>query len=263
MTRAIFTSLRFFVALGFWAFGFPSYAANLEIGLSTDMITISSDFSGHDVVVFGAIANAEPQALRTGTYDVVVVLEGPTSEAVARRKERVAGIWANRQAVRFRHVPASYSLTSTKEIGKVADRKILVENNIGVDNLRFTPVSGISSPGMETVKNFSDALKRLKLASGLYQRSPEGVGFIASGSLFRAPIAIPANIPVGIHTLRAYLFTGGELSDVQSTSLRVEKVGLEQFVYDFAYERSLLYGLFSVFLAVLTGWLGSLFFRKR
>jgi Putative transmembrane protein (Alph_Pro_TM) len=40
------------------------------------------------------------------------------------------------------------------------------------------------------------------------------------------------------------------------------KAGLEYRIYKAAHENSLLYGLFAVFLAVITGWMGRLMFRK-
>ncbi|WP_235988656.1 TIGR02186 family protein, partial [Pseudorhizobium endolithicum] len=37
---------------------------------------------------------------------------------------------------------------------------------------------------------------------GLYQRDTSGVRFVSS-SLFRASLRLPANIPDGVHTVRA------------------------------------------------------------
>ena len=49
----------------------------LEIGTSTNQIAITSDFSGADLTVFGAINDADPILLSKGAYDIVVILEGP------------------------------------------------------------------------------------------------------------------------------------------------------------------------------------------
>ena len=48
-----------------------------------------------------------------------------------------------------------------------------------------------------------------------------------------------------------------------SASLRVEKAGLERFVYEFAHDWPWLYGLFCVVLAVLAGYAGYLAFNRR
>ena len=49
----------------------------------------------------------------------------------------------------------------------------------------------------------------------------------------------------------------------RSASLRVEKAGLERFVYEFAHDWPWLYGLFCVVLAVLAGYAGYLAFNRR
>ena len=49
----------------------------IQIGLSTDRVAITADFSGADLTIFGALENADPLVSRQGRYDVIVVLEGP------------------------------------------------------------------------------------------------------------------------------------------------------------------------------------------
>ncbi len=44
--------------------------------------------------------------------------------------------------------------------------------------------------------------------------------------------------------------------------LEVRKVGFEARVYDFAHRYSAIYGLLAIVLAVVAGWLGSVFFRR-
>jgi hypothetical protein len=73
----------------------PSLPERIEIGLSTETIAITSDFSGVDLTIFGAIDNIDPLVQRQGRYDVFVVLEGPSVDLVTRRKARVLGIWMN------------------------------------------------------------------------------------------------------------------------------------------------------------------------
>jgi len=62
--------------------------------------------------------------------------------------------------------------------------------------------------------------------------------------------------------VRAYLFKSGKLVTQKSVPLRVIKTGIEQMITDAAHEKPILYGAFSVFLALITGWLASIVFRK-
>jgi len=229
----------------------------LEIGTSTNEIAIASDFRGADLTVFGALTNADQLFLAIGHYDIIVTLEGPRDYATVRRKERVLGIWINTHSMTFEQVPESYSLASTREIDVINERSSL--SSIGVGRLALNPTGYVGNA--VDLSDFRDAYRRLKLASGLYQRDTSGVRFVSS-SLFRASLRLPANIPDGVHTVRAYLFKGGELLLEQEMPLRVVKTGLEQAITDAAHNRPIAYGFFCVLIALITGWGASLLFRK-
>tara|TARA_R110002020_G_scaffold87061_32_gene215180 strand:+ start:2582 stop:3388 length:807 start_codon:yes stop_codon:yes gene_type:complete len=235
------------------------FSERIDIGISTNEIAISSDFSGADITVFGAIDGADELLLSTWAYDVVVALEGPRKATTVRRKERVAGIWINRHSISFEPIPASYSMSSTRPLANVASTMELGSRYIGINNIRLVPTGGIGDGSR--VSEFRDALRRIKQTSGLYQRDPTGVRFI-SKSLFRASVRLPANIPVGVHTVRAVLYKNNQFVMEKVIPLRVVKTGLEQFIYNFAHLYGLAYGVFAVFLATITGWLASVIFRK-
>ena len=235
------------------------FSERIDIGISTNEIAITSDFSGADITVFGAIEDADELLLATFAYDIVVALEGPRKSTTVRRKERVAGIWINRHSIRFEPIPASYSMSSTRPLADIANPMELASRDIGINNIRLVPTGGIGDGSRLT--DFRDALRRIKQSSGLYQRDPTGVQFI-SKALFRASVRLPANIPVGQHTVHAVLYKNGEFVMEKEIPLRVVKTGAEQFIYNFAHVYSLAYGIVAVLLATLTGWLGSVIFRK-
>lgn len=236
-----------------------SVREGLEIGTSTNEIAITSDFRGADLTVFGALTNADELFLAIGQYDIIVTLEGPRNYATVRRKERVLGIWMNTRSMTFEQVPESYSLAATREIDVIDEGPALNSIGVGINHLTLTPTGYIGNA--IDLSDFRDAYRRLKLASGLYQRDTNGVRFVSS-SLFRASLRLPANIPDGVHTVRAYLFKGGELLTEQELPLRVVKTGLEQAITDAAHERPIVYGLICVLIAIITGWGASLIFRK-
>ena len=71
------------------------------------------------------------------------------------------------------------------------------------------------------------------------------------------------NVPVGTHRARAFLFKNGTFVSESSAQLEIRKSGFEQSIYDYAHQDSFTYGIFAVCLAMLTGWLGQLVFRKE
>lgn len=231
----------------------------INIGVSSKEIAIAPDFAGTDVTVFGAIDHAVPDILESGGYDLVVSLEGPRDFITVRKKERVAGIWVNRRSVTFEWMPESFSMASTRAIDAIAKPTELYTFNVGLPRVRIVP-STFSGRAAE-VEEYRNAFLELKQRAKLYQSNPGGVTFISS-SLFQANIHIPADIPNGKHIIRAVLFKKGIVVAEKQLELVVVKTGIEETVTFAALERPLLYGLFAVLLAVVTGWGASLLFRR-
>jgi uncharacterized protein (TIGR02186 family) len=231
----------------------------INIGVSSKEIAIAPDFAGTDVTVFGAIDHADPEILGSGGYDLVVSLEGPRDFITVRKKERVAGVWVNRHSVTFEHMPESFSMASTRAIDAIAKPTELFTFNVGLPRVKIVP-STFSGRASE-VTEYRDAFMALKQKVRLYQSNPGGVTFISS-SLFQANIHIPADIPNGTHIIRAVLFRKGVFVAEKELQLEVVKTGMEEAITFAATQRPLLYGIFAVLLAVLTGWTASLIFRK-
>ncbi|MDQ0318873.1 uncharacterized protein (TIGR02186 family) [Pararhizobium capsulatum DSM 1112] len=237
----------------------PDFTEKLDIGISTDEIAITSDFRGADITIFGAIDGFDAGLLAQGKYNIVVALEGPKESSTVRKKQRVFGIWINTSSMTFELVPESYSLSSTRDIETIAPAADMNNMGIGVNHMPLTPVGYIGDGS--AVGEFREAFRRLRETSGVYQRDPGGVQFISS-SLFKASVRLPADVPNGVHVVRAYLFREGIFVAAKALPLRVVKTGLEQAITRAAHERPFLYGIVAVLLAVITGWLASIVFRR-
>jgi len=233
---------------------------DIQIGLANETVSITSNFIGSEVVVFGSVEGADPRLLDKGEYHIVVVLVGPRENVTVRRKERKLGIWINGAAQEFRNVPLSYSLASTAPLNEIADEHSLKFRQLGFKNLNIES-TGVSRSPIET-EQFRDSLQRLKSNGMLYSQRDDGVQFL-SPSLFRAQLFVPANVPIGLHTAQAYLFHAGKFKASKSATLDVRKDGFEQITYDMAHENGLLYGIIAVLIAIATGWLASVVFRKE
>src|SRR5512142_1412945 len=100
--------------LGLFAFcDAPALAAeDLVSGLSQDTVEITSNYTGTDIVVFGAIEHLED----TGAHDVIVIVRGPDSNVIVRKKDRVAGIWINRDQAKLQDMPTYYYLASSRPL---------------------------------------------------------------------------------------------------------------------------------------------------
>ncbi len=230
----------------------PAQAANIVSGLSQDQIQITSNYTGTDIVVFGAIERAVDNA---ENYDVVVVLRGPDTHMTVRKKDRVAGLWINRDQAQF-VLPAFYFLAATRPLNEIAPASTLGRYGIGLQNLR--PAETISHHDSAP---FQTALIRQQVAQGLYGEVFSAVEFL-SRSLFRVRVPIPADVARGQYNAEVYLFRNGTVEAAQSTPLFIDQIAWERQTFLVAHEQPFLYGLAAVLMAVLLGWLSSVAFRR-
>jgi uncharacterized protein (TIGR02186 family) len=233
----------------------------VEADVSTRSIAVTSGFTGTEIIVFGSVDNSRQPSAEAGYYDVAVIVEGEPSPLVARRKSNVGGLWVNTASAAFTSVPSYYAITSTRPLEEMADPTILEPNAIGLENVRLTPTPAASGLSAVELKDYRAAVVRLKEQEGLFLRDDYGVAFIGR-SLFRSSVELPPNVPVGPLTARIYLFREGELLSTFTTSVRLEREGLELLLYRFAMSYPLLYGIFAVVVAVAAGLLASTGFRR-
>ncbi len=230
----------------------PAQAEDLVSGISQDIIQITSNYTGTDIVVFGAIERAEKAKGR----DIVVVVRGPETPMTVRRRDRIAGIWVNSDAARFGGLPGYYYLASSEPIDRIAATRDLVRFGLGVNHLYPTSIGSHH----DSRPFRSAALRHLK-AKGLYVEAPGTIDFL-SETLFRTRIPVPADVARGRYDVEVYLFRDGEVVSAQSTPLFVDQTGLERRLFNLAHNAPFFYGLACVFMAMLLGWISSVLFRR-
>lgn len=236
-------------------------AENLVSGLSQDQIQITSNYTGSDLVVFGAIeqeldGNDDSGA---GRRDVVVVVRGPGAAMDVRRKQRIAGIWINNREITLSGMPAYYYVASTQPLAKIAQAPTLARYQIGVD---YVKPQTASTHNLAKAEQFRQAVVRERMRARLFTEAPAGVEFLGY-SLFRVHVPVPADAPRGQYTAEVYLFKDGVVMSAQSTPLFVDQIGLERRLFNFAHDSAAAYGFATVLLALLMGWISSLVFRQQ
>jgi uncharacterized protein (TIGR02186 family) len=239
-------------------------AERVEADVSTRSVEVTTDFTGHEILVFGAIDNSQQPDEKSGYYDVVVVVEGTPLPIVVRRKSNVAGMWINTSSVTFASVPSYYAIASTRPIEEIAGPQVLERLAIGFAHIKMTPAPGHRWNYTDyELAAFKAALIRLKQKEGLYVvKAKDGVTFTGR-SLFRSTISLPANVPVGPLVARTYLFRDGDVLSAHIARVTLQRTGIERVVHNFAFRDPLSYGLVAVVLAALSGLLASTFFRRE
>lgn len=244
------------LAVAFCAVGSTTFAEDLQFGLSQDQVEITSNYTGTDLVIFGAIEateNVSPEG-----RDVVVVVRGPDAPMTVRRKVRIAGIWINRDAMSFGGMPTYYFVSSTRPLSKIAPTATLERYQLGLRNIAPTSVS-THMPAKAEPFRLAAVWERAKL--GLYTESTNVEAI--SNTLFRVRVPIPATVQRGEYTAEVYLFRDGNVISAESTPLDVDQTGFELRLFRFAHRSPLLYGSVAVLMAMLMGWLSSLVVRQQ
>ena len=136
----------------------PWFPANAQEALVTDisqhMISIQSNFTGAELLLFGAVG-VGPSEER----DIVIVVRGPDTPVVVRRKERIGGIWVNYGSAEIENVPGYYAVVSTGPLEAIAPPAVLERYGIGIKYL------GFRSPEPEEVPiaaSYTEATNRIR-----------------------------------------------------------------------------------------------------
>jgi uncharacterized protein (TIGR02186 family) len=235
------------------AFAAPAAAKGIIADVDDHLVEITTDFAGQDILVFGAI---------DGPGDVILVMRGPAGRVLVHRKDRIAGIWVNADSVEFEDVPSLYGVASSRQLFEILTPDLLDRYQLGVGRVRFEAADS-ELPGTGP---FRTALVQQKKKQGLYADRVGRVTFIGE-TLFRANLHLPSNVPTGTFLIDVYLVRDGRIIDAQNMPLVISKVGFGADIYKYANARSIaqrfLYGVAAVLVALLTGWMAHLAFRKR
>lgn len=239
----------------------PAMAEKLVVSLSNHRVAVTSSFVGEELVLFGTIEPDQPRQALRPAYDLVVTVTGPKETLRTRRKERVLGIWVNTDSREFVSVPAYLAVLSNRPVDAIASPDTLRRLQIGLDNHLLPQRIGPDTADTVPSDPFRSAFVRLELQHGLYRQSGTAVTFLTP-TVFRAAIPLPSNAPTGAYAIDVKLFAKGEMISRTTSALEVIKAGFEQFVAEAARDHGLLYGLATSMMALLTGWLASVVFRR-
>jgi len=239
----------------------PAAAEQLVSALSSQRVLITPSFVGTELVLFGIVERDANSPPRRSGYDIVATVTGPRESLVTRRKGRVLGIWVNVDSRTFVDAPSYLAILTTRPVMQIADPDTLRRLQIGLDNMLFPQRIGVDLGDVPRNDPLRAAFLRLQRAHHLYVEEPNGVTFLTP-TLYRASIPLPAQAPIGTYEVDVKLFADGAMIARTTSALEVMKVGFEQFVASAARDHGLLYGVATAMMALMTGWLASVVFRK-
>lgn len=261
MRRFLLAGLALFAApaLLFSALVAPVRAEQLVSQVSSDEVAITSSFAGQTLTVFGSI-EPEPgsqQKFVEGPYHVIITVTGPLQKRVARKMTNQMGIWINTQQAVFEEFPSFYQVLSDSRLDSITNPITLAETAIPLDS----PGIGKTAAPYPQSQLFRGELVALMKKKGQFKLNEQGVIF-RSDTFYFAQVTLPSDAPPGPYIAHTYLFKDGAIIAQKSNGFAVRKIGFELFLGSASRQYPLLYGLVCVALALFTGWLGGVVFKR-
>ena len=238
-----------------------AHAEKLIVSVSNHRVTVTPNYSGEELVLFGSVERDAKSLPEHTDYDIVVTVSGPRADMVTRRKERKLGIWVNTDSREFVQVPVYLGIFSNRPIEAIAPSDVQRRQQLGLDNVLLPQRIGHDIANVVASDPFRIAFMRLRAENELYREQSGAVTFLTP-TLFRTGIPLPAEVPTGTYSVDIKLLAGGVLIARTETAFEIVKVGFEQFIANSARHHGFLYGLATALMALMTGWLASVVFRR-
>lgn len=223
----------------------------LVADMATDHVNITSQFTGEDILIFGAVS-------RPG--DVIIKVLSPSQDVAISRKIKVGPVWLDSGHILVRGTPGLMYLLSSRPVSELLSKAQADRYGLRLDDaLADARVEG-SDEGME---DWRQAFLRLKLEKGYYVQADHAVK-LENNRLFVTNLDLPAKLPLGTYQLEIYLLRDGKVVSHQSRPLEVRQVRLERWVSDIAHRHAWTFGVAFTVLALLLGLgLGIVLRRER
>jgi uncharacterized protein (TIGR02186 family) len=239
----------------------PASAERLIVSVSNHRVTVTPNYSGEELVLFGSVEKDADTPSNRQSYDLVVTIIGPRADMVTRRKERRFGIWINADYRQFLQVPSYLAVFANRPLDDIAAAEVQRRQQLGLNNMILTQRVGPDYADVVPNDLFRSAFVRLRSERGLYREDSSAVTFLTP-TLFRTGIPLPAAVPIGTYEVEIKLFSNGAFVAKTESAFEIVKVGFEQFVANNARQNGFVYGLITAAMALMSGWMASIVFAK-
>lgn len=227
----------------------------IVLGLSQDRVRITTDFDGSDLLIFGAVKRESP--ILEEPLNVIVTVAGPSTPVTIHHKDRRLGIWVNAESVDYTAAPSFYAVATSGPLNEILSHTEDLRHAISIP--RAIRTVGAASMTRQP-QDYVDALIRIRSARGHYQNRENAVQ-LDQQTLFRTRVTLPSDLTEGSYATRVFLLREGQVVSRFDTAIEVRKVGLERWLYTLSRQQPLMYGILSLTIAIVAGWLASALFR--
>lgn len=242
----------FFLLIGLVMASTTAMAQSIVSDLSQNRVSITANFDGSQIFIFGAVKPDSMPDVDAAPLDVVIEVSGPTGPVLVRKKVYKLGIWVNADGVEVERAPTFYSLAATRPVHNILPDAEREKYRIGLDYAVHS--------SDEIDPEYAEAVVRIRQDQGTFA-TVESVVKLTEQTLFTSEVDLPSNLIEGDYTARIYLVRDGAVVAVSVSDITVRKTGLERWIYTLAHEKPLIYGLLSLLVALVAGYSASAVFR--
>lgn len=221
--------------------------------LSQNGVSITANFDGSEIFIFGAIKRDAPVNADSGELGIIIEVSGPELDALVRQKERKIIIWVNADSVEVERAPSFYSIAATGPI-----EELVSESERSLRNLGLEFAVRVSD---EKDEAYREAVIRILQDDGRYATEITPVT-LTEETLFTTKLAMPVNVVEGEYTVKTLLVRNQAVIATSVSTITVRKEGIERWLYTFAHENAFFYGLMSLAVALIAGYGASEIFRR-
>lgn len=231
-----------------------SFAGTSQFSFRPDQIEMGAFFNGTSIS-FQAEIPSDSQA--------IVEVIGQTTEEHLMKKGRRGGLWMNVGEVHVKGAPVIYIAAST-------DAQLLQNPPKNVPwgyNFIASKIELSGQVSQEERDKLLSHFFKLKEEEGIYRLMP---GLLQSsknnpsskGIRIAAEIPIPSSLKPGSYQVCLTTIANNEEPKKQCQELKAVMVGFPALIAYLAYQRSILYGVIAVIIAIITGFIMGYVFRK-
>lgn len=247
--------LRILAAVLTMLIAMPVQAERLVSVVSNPNVQITSSFDGAELSLFGNIEDAGDTS--DSPYHVIVTVTGPLQDRVTWLKTNNFGIWSNTDHVEFEKFPSFYAVVSSGRIDSITTPAFLAESAILPESQAYRAAEARDFKAAQ----FSRELVRLMTEEGHFFINENGVRFL-SDTAYVLNLSLPSDVANGPFLVHTMVLRDRVVVAERHESFAVRKTGFEDFVFAASRRQPLLYGLMCVVLALGTGWLAGVAFRR-
>jgi uncharacterized protein (TIGR02186 family) len=197
--------------------------------------------------------------------DLIIKVSSPEEPQRLRKKVKMAGLlWMNDGELKFEHAPSLYFLYSTRKLDDILSQEEMDKYVIGYSalngHMEITPVANED----EKTKFFNELVK-FKESSHLYSISSQKISTtVKDGNQdYSIELNWPYQAPPDNYLVTVYTVKDKKVIEKAEANMLVEQVGIVKTLYNMAKNNGALYGLISIFAALLAGFIVAIVFPKK